>query len=85
MTLQFATSAMGRMEAPQGPFDYAIAVAAGVIVVLSIILCLRYFLHPAEAAPGHIKRRVLRDDLGPRDGPPTYRSPNSAPSRPDPP
>ena len=66
MTVQFATSAMGRMEAPHGPFDYAVAVAAGVIVVLSIILCLRYFLRPGEAAPDHIKRRVLRDDLGPR-------------------
>jgi hypothetical protein len=66
MTVQFATSAMGRMEAPQGPFDYAVAVAAGVIVVLAIILCLGYFLRPGEAAPDHIKRRVLRDDLGPR-------------------
>jgi len=84
VTLQFATSAMGRMEAPQGLFDYAVAVAAGVIVVLSIILCLKYFLHPAEAAPGHIKRRVLWDDLGPRDGLPPYRSPSSAPSPPDP-
>jgi hypothetical protein len=54
------------MEAPHGPFDYAVGVAAGVIVVLSIILCLRYFLRPGEAAPDHIKRRVLRDDLGPR-------------------
>ena len=74
---------MGRMEAPQGPFDYAVAVAAGIIVVLSIILCLKYLLHPAEAAPGHIKRRVLRDDLGLRDGLATDRSPSSAPSPPD--
>jgi hypothetical protein len=58
----FQASAIGRMEGPQGLFDYAVVVAAAVVVVLSFILCLKYFLRPDEDAANHIKRRVLRDE-----------------------
>ena len=74
-TLQFHTSAIGCMEGPQGLVDYALVAAAAVVVLLSVILCVKHFLRPDEDAANHIKRRVLRDDgvPAPRPGAPPGR------------
>ncbi|MEO8634431.1 MAG: hypothetical protein ABI587_04040 [Gemmatimonadales bacterium] len=55
----FAASARGHHGAPQGNLDFLLLAVAIGVVCLVFLLCARYFLHPGEMEPDHIKRRIL--------------------------
>jgi hypothetical protein len=58
----YALHPMGRMgEAASGIIDYVIVLVAIVTVVISIVLMIRWLIHPGEDAPTHIKRLILED------------------------
>jgi len=44
-------------------FEYVLVVAAAIVVVWTLGLALRYTVRPGETDPGHIKRRILMDEI----------------------
>ena len=44
-------------------FEYVLVLAAAIVLVWTLGLALRYTLRPREADPGHIKRRILIDEI----------------------
>jgi len=45
------------------PLEWILVAAAAMVLVWSLALALRYTLQPRETDPGHIKRRILLDDV----------------------
>ena len=43
--------------------EWLLVLAAAIVLVWTLALALRYTLSPRETDPGHIKRRILLDDL----------------------
>ena len=43
--------------------EWVLVLAAAIVLVWALALALRYTLSPRETDPGHIKRRILLDDL----------------------
>ena len=43
--------------------EWLLVLAAAIVLVWALALALRYTLSPRETDPGHIKRRILLDDL----------------------
>jgi hypothetical protein len=50
--------------APAGLFEYIIAALAVGVLLLTLYLCIRYFLRPGETEDDHIKRKILDDEVG---------------------
>ena len=44
-------------------FEYVLVFAAAVVLVWALGLALRYTIRPREADAGHIKRRILADEI----------------------
>ena len=44
-------------------FEYVLVLAAAIVVVWTLGLALRYTVRPGETDPGHIKRRILMDEI----------------------
>ena len=65
---RFSVSPHGRTAAPTGIWDHVIVFASVVVVLLSIYLCIRFFLRPKEEDRSHIKHRILKDDVPARAG-----------------
>ena len=61
----FSESPHGRMgtATPTGPWDYVLVIVSIVVVLVSLYLCLKYFLCPKETEEDHIKKRILADDV----------------------
>jgi cbb3-type cytochrome oxidase subunit 3 len=51
------------MTAPEGIRNYLIGTISGIIVLLVLIFCIKYFLRPGEKEERHIKKRILDDDI----------------------
>ena len=47
---------------PDGAFEYGVVAVAGLIVVLSLYLSLRYLVAPGEKGESHIKRTILEEE-----------------------
>jgi hypothetical protein len=62
---EFPESPHGRMgtATPAGIWDYIIVIISGITVLVSLYLCIKYFLRPEEKEDDHIKRRILNDDI----------------------
>jgi len=43
--------------------EWALVIAAAIVLVWSLGLALRYTVSPRETDPGHIKRRILLDEI----------------------
>jgi hypothetical protein len=43
--------------------EWLLVLAAAIVLVWALTLALRYTLSPRETDPGHIKRRILLDEL----------------------
>jgi hypothetical protein len=48
---------------PDGPLDIVLVVLGAVIVLLVCVYTVKFLIRPRESDPGHIKRRILRDDF----------------------
>ncbi len=57
------------MAVPQGIRNYSIGVISGIIVVLVLIFCIKYFLRPNEKEERHVKKRILDDEINEREKP----------------
>ena len=44
-------------------FEYVLVFAAAIVLVMALGLALRYTVRPRETDPGHIKRRILIDEI----------------------
>ena len=44
-------------------FEYVLVFAAAIVLVWALGLALRYTVRPRETDPGHIKRRILIDEI----------------------
>ncbi|MGE5299812.1 MAG: hypothetical protein ACM3MB_02480 [Acidobacteriota bacterium] len=60
---EFSQSPHGRMAAPTGIWEHVVVAISVVIVLFCIYLCVRYFLLPREKEEGHIKKRILDDEV----------------------
>jgi len=60
---EFSRMQHEHMVAPEGIRSYLIGVISGIIVVLVLFFCIKYFLRPAEKEEGHIKKRILDDEI----------------------
>jgi hypothetical protein len=60
--LRFSQSPQGRTAAPTGIWDHIIVFASIIVVLISLYLCIRFFLLPKEKDRDHIKHRILSDD-----------------------
>ncbi len=50
------------MAAPEGIRNYIIGTISGIIVLLVLIFCVKYFLRPNEKEERHVKKRILDDE-----------------------
>jgi hypothetical protein len=50
---------------PPGTLDYLIVAAAVIVLLVSLWLFIRGFLHPGEKEANHIKRKILDDHVPP--------------------
>jgi hypothetical protein len=48
---------------PAGLFDYIIAALAVGVLLVTLYLCIRYFLRPGETEDDHIKKKILDDEV----------------------
>ncbi len=48
--------------APEGMFYIIFTIALVLIVLVSLFLCIKYFVHPGESDSNHIKYRILQDE-----------------------
>jgi hypothetical protein len=62
MPPSFSQSPHGRTVAPTGIWDHIIVFASIIVVLISLYLCIRFFLLPKEKDRDHIKHRILSDD-----------------------
>ena len=51
-------------------WELLLVVAAAVVLVWTLGLALRYTVRPQETDPGHIKRRILIDEIDETNGAP---------------
>jgi hypothetical protein len=63
MPREFSESPHGRMPAPTGVWEHLIVLASVVILLFCLYLCIRYFILPREREEGHIKKRILEDEI----------------------
>jgi len=60
---EFSTSTKGReYMPPDGPLYYFVLIGAGIIVLATIILTIKWFFWPGETSEDHIKRKILDTD-----------------------
>ncbi len=65
-TVDFSSATQGHpmaMGGPDGPVDIVLVALGAVIVLLVCIYTVKFLIRPRENNPGHIKRRILRDDF----------------------
>lgn len=56
----FSTSTEGRdYMPPDGPLFYIVLIGAGLIVLVTIILTVKWLIWPGEKSDDHIKRKIL--------------------------
>jgi hypothetical protein len=48
---------------PTGIWEYIIVTLAIAVFLLSIYLCLKFFISPGEDEKDHIKKKILEDDV----------------------
>jgi hypothetical protein len=60
---KFSQSPHGRTLAPAGIWDHIIVLVSVIVVLISLYLCIRFFLLPKEKDGKHIKHRILNDDI----------------------
>jgi hypothetical protein len=60
---KFSQSPQGRTLAPTGIWDHIIVLASVIVVLISLYLCIRFFLLPKEKDKKHIKHRILNEDI----------------------
>ena len=63
---EFPSSSHDHGAAAEGIGDLLIAAISIIIVLVTLFLCVKYFLFPKENDGNHIKRRILDDEV--RDG-----------------
>lgn len=57
---EFSTSSKGReYMPPDGLLYYVVLIGAGIIVLATIILAIKWFIWPGEKSDDHIKRKIL--------------------------
>lgn len=59
----FASSSHDHAAGSGGFGDLIIAAISIIIVVVTLFLCVRYFLYPEENEDTHIKKRILDDEV----------------------
>ena len=52
---------------PTGIWEYFIVSISIIVFLLSLYLCIRFFVRPGEGEKNHIKNKILEDDV-PRAG-----------------
>ena len=63
VALGFSWSSHDHTAAPEGIGDLIIVAISLIAVVLTLFLCIKYFLVPREKEDTHIKRRILDDNV----------------------
>lgn len=59
----FSTSTGGREYIPpDGPLYYIVLIGAGLIVLATIVLSVKWLIWPGEKSDEHIKRKILKGD-----------------------
>lgn len=61
--LGFSWSSHDHSATPGGIGDLVIVAIAVIVVVISLFLCVKYFIAPREREDTHIKRRILDDNV----------------------
>ena len=61
---EFSSSFKGRVEGPGGLPDFLIVGLSVLIVIVVLVLSIKYFVKPGEKSESHIKRVILKDDIG---------------------
>ena len=57
---EFSTSSEGRENLPPaGPLYYIVLIGGSIIVLVTIILTIKWFIWPGEKSEDHIKRKIL--------------------------
>ncbi len=63
MPREFSQSPHGRMAAPTGIWEHVVVAISVLIVLFCLYLCVSYFLLPREKEEGHIKKKILDDEV----------------------
>ena len=60
---EFSTSTEGReYMPPDGPLYYIVLIGAGLIVLATVVLSVKWLIWPGEKSDEHIKRKILKSD-----------------------